>query len=316
VPPKAQLRIGKRILEISNAGKLLYPAAKFTKADVVDYYVRISKWMLPHLKNRPVTLKRYPDGVFGKSFYEKNAPSFTPEWVKTFPVPRRAGGPDIRYILINNVATLAWCASIAALEIHPFLHRVPNIDRPTTTVFDLDPGQGTDILTCGRVAFLLKELLERLGLQSFAKVSGSKGLQVYVPLNTPITYEVTGTFAKAVAEYLERENPALVISHMAKTLRKGKVFIDWSQNAEHKTTVAVYSLRAKQSRPYVSLPVTWDELRRAVDRRDKDSLYFEAKAALPRVEKVGDLFHPVLTLKQKIRTGLEGEAVKYVLARR
>ena len=234
---------------ISNPQKILYPAGKFRKADVVDYYRKVARFLLPHFKNRPVTLKRYPDGVHGEAFYEKDAPGFTPEWVKTFPVPRREGGPDINYILINDMATLMWAANMAALELHPFLHRVPKIENPTHVVFDLDPGEGTDIFDCARVAFLLRDVLKRLRLKSFAQVSGSKGIQVYVPLNTPTTYEATQPFARAIAELLEREHVHLVVSEMAKNLRVGKVFIDWSQNADHKTTIGVYSLRAKRHAP-------------------------------------------------------------------
>src|SRR5947207_7387967 len=287
-------------IEVSSPEKVLYPAGKFTKADVVDYYVRVARFLLPHFKDRPVTLKRYPDGVHGDAFYEKDAPGFTPDWVKTFPVPRREGGPDINYILINNVATLTWAANMAALELHPFLHRVPKIENPTHVVFDLDPGEGTNIFDCARVAFLLRDLLTRLRLKSFPKVSGSKGIQVYVPLNTPITYEATQPFARAIAELLEREHVDSVVSEMAKNLRVGKVFIDWSQNADHKTTIGVYSLRAKRPRPYVSMPVKWEELRKALRIEDVAELDFPPDAALKRLKRVGDLFAAVLKLKQKL----------------
>src|SRR6266513_1084843 len=245
---------------ISNPGKILYPAAKFIKADAVDYYRKVATFLLPHFRNRPVTLKRYPDGVHGEAFYEKDAPGFTPDWVNTFPVPRREGGPDINYILIDDVATLTWAANMATLELHPFLHRVPKIQQPTHVVFDLDPGEGANIFNCAEVAFLLRDVLGKLRLRAFAKVSGSKGIQVYVPLNTEATYAATQPFACAMAELLEREHGDLVVSEMAKNLRVGKVFIDWSQNADHKTTIGVYSLRAKRPRPYVSMPVKWSEL--------------------------------------------------------
>src|SRR5438132_7667672 len=187
MPKTVQLEIEGQSITLSNPDKVLYPAAGFTKAQVIDYYVRVSEYLLPHLKDRPVTMKRYPDGVTGSHFYEKNAPKYTPDWVKTFTVPRRNGG-TIRYILINNLATLVWTSNLANLEIHPFLHCAPKIDRPNYIVFDLDPGEGVDVLTCGEVAFELKAMLEDLDLQSFAKVSGSKGMQLYVPLNTPVTY--------------------------------------------------------------------------------------------------------------------------------
>ena len=257
---EATLNIEGRQVKCTRLSKILYPQAKFTKADVIDYYVRVAPFILPHLKDRPVTLKRYPDGVTGEAYWEKDAPSFTPEWVETFPVPRHAGGPDINYVLIQNAATLAWAANAAALELHPFLHRAPEITAPTSIVFDLDPGAGADIRTCIEVAFLLKDVMEHLGLKLFAKVSGSKGIQLYIPLNTTTTYEVTQRFARSVAELIEEQNPELATSEMPKEKRVGKVFIDWSQNADHKTTVGVYSLRAKQQRPFVSMPVTWDEL--------------------------------------------------------
>lgn len=287
-------------LAITNPDKIFYPAGKFTKADVIEYYVRVAPFLLPHLRNRPVTLKRYPNGVFGEAFYEKDAPGFTPKWVKTFPVPRREGGADINYILINDVETLTWAANMAALELHPFLHRVPNIDRPTHIVFDLDPGEGINILDCARVAFLLRDILTRLRLKCFPKVSGSKGIQLYVPLNGPATYEATQPFARAIAELLEREHADLVVADMAKNLRARKVFIDWSQNADHKTTIAVYSLRAKRPRPYVSMPLRWEELSKALKKSNVDLLEFQPEEALRRLKHIGDLFAPVLKLMHKL----------------
>ncbi|HWQ54643.1 MAG TPA: non-homologous end-joining DNA ligase [Bryobacteraceae bacterium] len=297
---KQQLEVQGRTLAISNAGKVLYPEAGFTKAHVIDYYVRVSDYLLPHLKNRPVTLKRYPEGVRGGHFYEKDAPRYTPSWVRTFPVPRRMGGTDIRYILINDLPTLVWCANLANLEIHPFLHRVPKIDTPSAVVFDLDPGEGMGVLDCARVAFLLKNVLERLDLRSFPKVSGSKGIQLYVPLNRSARYDATGPFARGLAQKLAAEHPDLVVAEMAKTVRKRKVFIDWSQNSDFKTTVGVYSLRAKQAQPYVSMPVTWDELRKAERNGGEASLYFTPGTAIERLERTGDLFAEILTLKQKL----------------
>jgi bifunctional non-homologous end joining protein LigD len=294
------LKIRGRSVSVSNLDKLLYPAAHFTKAQVIDYYIRVSKYLLPHLKDRPVTLKRYPDGVHSEHFYEKDAPSFTPEWVRTVPVPRRGGGQDINYIIIDDLPTLVWCANLANLEIHPFLHRAPELDTPTHIVFDLDPGGGADIFTCAEVAFLLKDVLDRLALKSFAKVSGSKGIQVYVPLNTTTSYDLTQPFARTVAELLETRHPNLMVAEMAKVARTGRVFIDWSQNADFKTTVGVYSLRAKRERPYVSMPVRWGELEAVVAARDKDALYFTPDEAIERLKKVRDLFGPVLKLRQEL----------------
>jgi bifunctional non-homologous end joining protein LigD len=294
------LEIEGKQVPVTNLDKALYPAAHFTKAQVIDYYIRVSEYLLPHFKDRPVTLKRYPSGVHGQFFYEKHEPSFAPKWIETFPVPRRAGGPDICYILINDLATLVWCANAASLELHPFLHRVPHLDQPTSVVFDLDPGEGADLLTCIEVSLLLRDVLARLGLQCWPKVSGSKGIQVYVPLNTGATYAVTQPFAKGLAELLAKQHPDMIVAEMAKVKRAKKVFIDWSQNSDFKTTVGVYSLRAKRDRPFVSLPVRWDELATAQRTRNTEPLYFEAYAALQRLAETGDLFAPVLTVKQSL----------------
>jgi bifunctional non-homologous end joining protein LigD len=298
------LEIDGQRVKCTRLSKVLYPAIKFTKADVIDYYVRVAPYLLPHFKHRPVTLKRYPDGVTAEAFWEKDAPSFTPEWVQTFPVPRRAGGPDINYILIQNTATLAWAANAAALELHPFLHRVPDITSPTSVVFDLDPGEGTDVRQCIEVALEIKAVMDQLGLKLCPKVSGSKGIQLYVPLNQPSSYDITQPFARSVAQLIERSHPKLAVSEMAKQKRAGKVFVDWSQNSDYKTTVGVYSLRAKQHRPFVSMPVRWDELSEALKRKKFDHLYFEPKAALSRLEEVGDLFADVLELQQLIPADL------------
>jgi bifunctional non-homologous end joining protein LigD len=287
-------------VEFTRVDKLFFPAAGFTKGDVIKYYIDVADYLLPHLKNRPITMIRFPDGVEGERFYEKNAPRFAPEWVKTFGVPRRHHEGKINYILINDVRTLAWCANIAALELHPFLHRVPRLDQPTHVAFDFDPGEGADLVTCARVAFLVKEILERLGLTGFPKVSGSKGLQLYVPLNTRVTYAATAAFAKAVAQLLQQQNPDLVVSEMAKHQRRNKVLIDWSQNNGSKTTVAVYSLRGKRETPFVSMPVRWEELKKMLRTKRPESLFFTPGAALKRLKKVGDLFAPVLELKQKL----------------
>lgn len=296
-----QLSVGGRRIPVSNLDKMLYPGEKFTKAKVIDYYLRISKFLLPHLKNRPVTLKRFPDGVFGEAFYEKDAPAFTPAWVKTVPAPRReTPGGDIRYILVNDLPTLVWLANLACLEIHPFLHLASRLNRPTSIVFDCDPGEGANILDCARVALMLRDVLHKLDLDSFVKVSGSKGLQVYVPLNSSVTYDETQPLAKALAELLAQREPKLIVSEMPKRLRTRKVFIDWSQNAEYKTTVGVYSLRAKTHRPYVSLPVRWDELEAALKSRDADALFFTPQEAIERVERFGDLFKPVLKKVQRL----------------
>jgi bifunctional non-homologous end joining protein LigD len=289
-----------REVKFSNLEKVFFPATGFTKGEMIKYYVDVARYILPHLKNRPITLIRFPDGVEGEKFYEKNAPRFAPTWIKTCAVGRRHEAGTINYILINDAPTLAWCANIAGLEIHPFLHRLPRLDRPTHVAFDFDPGEGADLVTCARVAFAVRGILEELGLKGFPKVSGSKGLQLYVPLNTAVTYAATAAFAKGVAELLEQREPGLVVSGMAKARRRGKVLIDWSQNSPSKTTVAVYSLRGKSAVPLVSMPVTWDELKRLVRTKNSKPLAFSPAAALQRLKKQGDLFAPVLTLKQSL----------------
>lgn len=287
-------------VKFSNLTKIFFPEKKYTKGEVISYYVAVAPYILPHLKDRPVTLIRFPDGVEGGKFYEKNAPSFAPEWIKTHAVDRRHSSDQTNYIVINDAATLAWCANIAAIELHPFLHRIRNLQQPTHVVFDLDPGEGADILTCARAAFLVREILDGLGLESLPKVSGSKGIQVYVPLNSKVTYDATGAFAKSVAELLQQKHPELIVSKMDKIQRRKRVLIDWSQNSPSKTTVAVYSMRGKHLSPFISMPVTWQELQRAMRTRKKSALFFSPEAALKRLKKTGDLFAPLLKLKQSL----------------
>jgi bifunctional non-homologous end joining protein LigD len=289
---------GKR-LTLSNLDKVLYPATGFTKGQVIDYYARIAPALLPHLKGRPVTMKRYPDGVDGEYFYEKNAPKHRPEWVKTAPIWSRHNRRHINYLLVEDLPTLIWLANLASLEIHPSLALAEDINCPTMMVFDLDPGAPANIVQCSRVGIWLRDIFEHWGLECFPKTSGSKGLQIYVPLNTPTTYDVTKPFAHALAQLLEHEHPELVVSDMKKEVRTGKVFVDWSQNDEHKTTVSLYSLRAREH-PTVSTPVTWEEVERALKKKDARLLVFEAPQVVERFEKMGDLHAPVLRLKQKL----------------
>ncbi len=296
---RQQVKIGRRSLGVSNLDKVLYPKTGFTKGDVIEYYVKIAPFLLPHLRDRALTLKRYPNGVDGEFFYEKQCPSHRPDWIETAAIWSRHRKREIRYCVINRVEALAWAANLADLELHPSLAKVSDTTRPTVVAFDLDPGPGTNVLDCAEVAFWLREVLEKLGLQSFVKTSGSKGLQLYVPLNTEISYEETKPFAHAVARILESEHPKRIVSKMSKDLRKGKIFIDWSQNDEHKTTVCVYSLRAKE-RPTVSTPLRWEELEEAFRKKDADCLVFEAGEVLQRVDELGDLFEPVLTMEQKL----------------
>src|SRR5580698_2083478 len=286
-------------LKLSNLEKVLYPATGFTKQQVIDYYVRIAPAMVPQLAERPLTRKRYPNGVDAEFFYEKNAPQHRPDWVKTAPIWSERNRRTIHYILADNLATLVWLANLAAIELHPSLSLAKDITCPTMMVFDLDPGAPADIVQCCRVGLWLREIFEHFGLQSFPKTSGSKGLQIYVPLNTPATYELTKTFSHALAQLLEHDHPELVVSDMKKQVRTGKVLVDWSQNDEHKTTVAVYSLRAREH-PTVSTPVTWEEVQRTLKKKDASLLVFEAKQVVARYDKMGDLFAPVLELKQRL----------------
>src|SRR5579872_55114 len=293
------IEVQGRQLKLSNLEKVLYPAAGFTKQQIIDYYVRIAPAMLPHLQGRALTRKRYPNGVDEEFFYEKNAPQHRPDWVKTAPIWSEGNHRTVHYILANDLATLVWLANLAAIELHPSLALAKDITCPTMMVFDLDPGPPAYIVQCCQVAFWLREIFEKFGLKSFPKTSGSKGLQVYVPLNTATTYDETKGFARALAQLVEHEHPQMVVSDMKKKLRTGKVFVDWSQNDEHKTTVAVYSLRARE-RPTVSTPVSWDEVEKTLKKKDAGLLVFEAKQAVARMEKLGDLFAPVLELKQRL----------------
>ena len=286
-------------LKLSNLDKVLYPEAGFTKGQVIDYYVRIAPVLLPHLRERPLTMKRYPNGVSGQFFYEKNCPEHRPEWVQTARVWSEGNNKWMNYCLAEDLPTLVWAANLADLELHTSLSLGKDILRPTFIVFDLDPGPPANIVQCCQVGLWVRDIFARLQLQSFAKTSGSKGLQIYVPLNTAVTYDQTKPFAHELARLLERQHPSLVVSDMKKALRTGKVLVDWSQNDDHKTTVCVYSLRAKE-RPTVSTPVKWDEVEACLKKGDASLLVFESDEVLARAKKYGDLFEPVLKLKQKM----------------
>lgn len=297
----ALARVGGRELKLSNLDKVLYPQAAFTKRQLIGYYEGVADVLLPHLRARPLTVTRWPDGVAAKSFFQKQSPAHRPEWVRTATVP--SVQKPIDYTLADDLPTLIWLANLAAIELHTPLARADAMDRPTALVFDLDPGPPASIVECCRVGLQLQGMFENLGLESFVKTSGSKGLQVYLPLNdATITYEQTKPFAKAVAELLEQAEPDLVVSRMTKTRRAGKVLIDWSQNDAKKTTVCVYSLRAAP-RPSVSTPLEWSEVSDALDAGDPSRLAFEAGKVLQRVSELGDLFAPVLSLTQKLPAG-------------
>jgi len=296
---KTELNVGGKTLMVSNIDKVLYPEVGFTKGQVIDYYIRIAPVLLPHLKGRPITLKRYPDGVDGFFFYEKQCPSHRPKWVKTTTVASQRREGKIDYCIMSDLPALVWAANLADLELHTFLHKAPAITRPTAMAFDLDPGPPADIVLCCKVALWLKEVFDGFGLKSFPKTSGSKGLQLYVPLNSATTYDKTKEFAHNLARRLEQEHPEQIVSRMQKALRGGKVLIDWSQNDEHKTTICAYSLRAK-SRPTVSTPVTWEEVEECLAEEKGELLTFTSEDVAQRVEEHGDLFEPVLTLKQRM----------------
>lgn len=294
-PKRVEVSVGDVTVSLSNLEKLMYPRAGFTKGHVIDYYTRIAPTLLPHLRARPLTLKRYPNGVEGTFFYEKRCPSHRPEWVRTTAVWSGRNEGDIDFCLCEDLPTLVWLANLADLELHTPMARAPAMDNPTMVAFDLDPGPPATIVECARVAMELRRSFDFFGLQAFPKTSGSKGMQVYLPLNVPgVTYEDTRAFSRGLAQVLERRMPDLVVSDMAKSKRGGKVFVDWSQNDRHKTTVNVYSLRAME-RPTVSTPLTWDEVSDI-----SEPLTFTSDEVLERVERLADLFAPVQTLEQEL----------------
>src|SRR6266496_4301796 len=300
MPEKAQLVVDGKKLAVSNLHKVLYPKVGFTKGQVIDYYIRVAPVLLPHLKDRPLTMKRYPDGVDGEFFYEKNCPSHRPKWVQTAKVWSEGNQRIMHYCLANDLPTLVWAANLADLELHTSLSRKEKIERPTMMVFDLAPGAPADIVQCCQIGIWLRELLGGMKLKAFAKTSGSKGLQVYVPLNTAVTYDQTKGLSRSLAQRLEREHPDRVTSNMSKAVRKGKVFVDWSQNDVHKTTICVYSLRAKET-PTVSTPLKWSEVEKTRKTKKAADLVFEWSDTLRRVEEFGDLFDPVLRLRQQLK---------------
>lgn len=309
-----EVEVDGRRLKLTNLDKVLYPEAGYRKGEVIDYYARIAPVLLPHLEGRPLTLKRYPEGVDAGHFFEKRCPEHRPEWVATAPIrigrdpAARGGGAEhaagdvsgeIEFCLCNDRPTLVWLAQLAAIELHPSLSLAERMERPTVLAFDLDPGEPATAVECARVALWLRELFAELGLECFPKSSGLKGLQVYVPLSGELAYEQTKPYARAVARLCERMHPDEVVSRMTKRLRTGKVFVDWSQNDERKTTVAVYSLRAGE-RPTVSTPLEWKEVTEAAEGGDPALLSFEAGEALDRIADRNDLFAPVLELTQAL----------------
>jgi len=294
------VNIDGRELNLTHLDKVFYPETGFAKGQVIDYYAKIAPALLPHLKDRPVTLKRYPDGVEGKFFYEKRAPSHRPAWLKTAEVPSKTDpGGKINYCLINDFPSLIWAANLGNLELHTFLARKQSLQRPTQIVFDLDPGAPADVRDCAEIALRIRELLVKIKLTCLIKSTGSKGLQVHIPLNTPTSFEATKSFARALAIMMQQAYPDRIVHDMKKNLREGKVLIDWSQNDPGKTTVNVYSLRAR-ARPFTAAPLQWDEISRYVKKGDSESFFLEAEEVLARVKKEGDLFADLLRLRQKL----------------
>ena len=293
MPPGVEVEVEGRRLRLSNLDKVLYPEVGFTKGQVIDYYTRAAPWLLGHLRGRALTLKRYPNGVESGHFYEKQKPSHAPEWVRSEAI--QAGEKTIDFVVCDDLPTLVWLANLADLELHPSLALARDPDAPTVLAFDLDPGPPAGIAECCEVAGLLREVLSQLGLECFVKTSGSKGMQLYAPLNTEVTYDDTKPFAHGVARLLESRHKDLIVSVMKKSLRPGKVFIDWSQNDRHKTTVGPYSLRARET-PTVSTPLAWDEL------ADPEALSFDSAEVLERLDEHGDLFAGVLEIEQELPT--------------
>jgi bifunctional non-homologous end joining protein LigD len=293
---RTTVEIEGRTLSLSNLDKVLYPEVGFTKGEVIDYYARVAPTMLTHVADRGVTFRRFPNGVEGQSFFEKRCADHRPEWVRTAAGPGDRGG-EIQYCVLDDAPSLVWAGNMAALEIHAPMARADDIESPTMVVFDLDPGAPATIVECCEVALDLRAVLDGLDLECFPKTSGSKGLQLYLPLNTPATHELASSFAHAVAQLMEKHHPDRIVSEMKKEVRKNKVFIDWSQNSRHKTTVAPYSLRARPH-PTASTPVTWDEVEACAD--GDLELVFEADAVVERAEAFGDLFAVTLTVEQSL----------------
>jgi len=298
-----EVQIEDRTLKLTNLEKILYPEAGFTKAQVIDYYTRIAPVLLPHLRDHPLTLKRYPNGVDAEYFYEKNCPKHRPPWVQTATVWSGGNNRDMYYCLAQDLPTLVWLANLATLELHTSLSVASSLPEPRTLVFDLDPGPPATIVECCRIGLMLRDVFAEHGLECCAKTSGSKGLQLYVPLNSKVSYVETKVVSKGLALLFEEQHPALAVHKQLKDLRTGRVLIDWSQNDQYKTTVNVYSLRARQ-RPTVSTPVSWDEVEQCLKKKDPSLLVFDSDQVLARVDRLGDLFAPVLKKKQKLPKSL------------
>src|SRR3954453_19188619 len=297
---RTEVDVGGRRLAIAHLDRVVFPRTGTTKGEVLDYYVRVADVMLAHLRDRLLHMHRYPEGVEGPRFWQKGCPEHRPEWLPATAGWSRDKGEPIEFCVVQELAALLWAVNIGSIELHTSLHRRDDLYRPAAIAFDLDPGPGAGLLECADVALRVRALLAELGLDAWPKTSGGKGLQVYVPLDGTATYAQTKPVARTVAEVLEAQTPERVVSRMARSLRAGKVLVDWSQNTEHKSMVCAYSVRAKQ-RPTVSTPLMWAEVEAAVDGGDAGGLVFEMGAVLERVTAHGDLFAPVLTERQPLR---------------
>jgi bifunctional non-homologous end joining protein LigD len=293
---RTTVKVGERELSLSNLHKVLYPATGTTKGEVIEYYARIAPVMVPHLTDRCITLKRFPDGVEKDGFFEKRCPKHRPSWVDTAVGPGDRGG-DIGYCRMDEPASLVWAANMAALELHVPMAAADDLETPRAVVFDFDPGLPAAMRECCEAALWVRDVLAAVSLEGYCKTSGSKGLQLYVPLNTPCTHEHASDFALAVGQLLEHQHREKITTTMAKAVRPGKIFVDWSQNARHKTTIGVYSMRARPE-PTCSTPVTWQEVADCADGGPE--LKFAWTDVLARVDELGDLFLPVLELVQNL----------------
>ena len=295
---RVSVSVEDRVLSLGNLDKVLYPETGTTKSEVLAYYRAIAPVMLPHLSGRCITFRRFPDGVDGVSFFEKRCPDHRPDWVEVATGPGDHKSP-IEYCVIDDLPTLVWAANLAALELHAPMAQYRDLERPDMIVFDLDPGPPAGMPECAEVALGLRSLFDQIGLEAFSKTSGSKGLQVYLPIHGSLTHDDAADFALAVGRLMDRLMPGRTLTTVAKVERKGKVFIDWSQNAFHKTTIAAYSLRARP-RPTVSTPVSWDEVDEAAGGGE---LSFTHDVVLQHVEQNGDLFGPTTALQQQLPVG-------------
>jgi bifunctional non-homologous end joining protein LigD len=295
----AQVTVDGRVLRLTSLDKVLFPEAGFTKADVLRFYERIAPTLLPHLSGRAMKLKLYRRGAAGPHVYDKHCRA-APPWVERAPMWSERKQDDIHFCRLEDTASLLWSVNRGNLEMHPLLSIAPDFDTPTAVVFDLDPGDGAGMLDAAAIALILRDMLRGVGLESLIKSTGSKGVQVYVPLNTPTTFSETKSFAREVANVMAARLGDRVVANYQKRLRSGKVLIDWAQNDRHKSTVAAYSLRAKLERPTVAMPLAWSDVERAVRARCADELLISPVEALERVAVEGDIFAPLLSLEQRL----------------